>query len=96
MQKNNFVDGTRCAGKLDLCFCPRIVFRDNRPIRNHQLIRLTPVNEQVNVSKELSVVFKEFVISNSFGVITAAIQSNVDREDYLLIASLLASVIRRR
>jgi hypothetical protein len=64
-----------------ICFCRRLVFEDFRPIGNHQLIVFTPKDLQVNLSREVSKIFKCFFIDKLFGVVDAAIQGSVDRED---------------
>jgi len=48
------------------------------------LIGFTPKDEQVNIiSQEARVVFHYPFIRNVFGVVAAAIQGNVDCEDYI-------------
>jgi hypothetical protein len=47
------------------------------------LIGFTPIDQQVNLSQELRIMFKYVVPTNSFGVVAAAIQGNVDCEDYI-------------
>jgi hypothetical protein len=47
------------------------------------LISLTPIDEQVSIPQELRKVFMGFIIGNLFGVVAAAIQGNVDCEDYI-------------
>ena len=73
--------------KFDIRFCLGLAFCDIRPIRNHQLIGFTPIDEQVNISQEVRVMFKYFVIGIvveiEFGMVAAAIQGNVDCEDYI-------------
>ena len=61
------------ANSID-AFVSDLVFCDIRPIRNHQLIRLTPKDEQVNVSHEVRIMFEYFVTPNLFGVVAAAIR----------------------
>ena len=41
----------------------------------------TPEDEQVNLSRETGKIFKLFFIDKLFGVVNAAIQGGVDRED---------------
>src|SRR4029077_12949703 len=48
-----------------------------------QLIGFTPKDLQVNLSHEVSKIFKFFFIDKLFGVVAAAIYGNVDCEDYL-------------
>jgi len=60
--------------KFFVYFCRRRVFCDIRPIRNHQLIGFTPIDEQVNISKGVRMMLKQFFIGNHFGVVAAAIQ----------------------
>ena len=69
--------------KFVRCFSHRLVFCDFRPKRNHQLVGFTSKDEQVNLSEKLRKIFMCFVISNLLGVVAAAIQSNVDCEDYI-------------
>jgi hypothetical protein len=45
------------------------------------LIGFTPKDLQVNLSREVSKIFKFFFIDKLFGVVDAAIQGRVDRED---------------
>jgi hypothetical protein len=71
--------------KFDIRFCLGLAFCDIRPIRNHQLIGFTPIDEQVSISDELRTVVKCFFIGIEFGVVAAAIQGKVDGEDYVLI-----------
>ncbi len=47
------------------------------------MIGFTPIDLQVNVSQELRIMFKYVVPTNSFGVVAAAIQGNVDCVDEL-------------
>jgi len=47
------------------------------------LIGLPPKDEQVNISHAVGKIFMCFVISILFGVVAAAIQGNVDCEDYI-------------
>ena len=47
------------------------------------MIGFTPKDEQVNLSQEVRKILMAFVISNLFGVVAAAIQGNVDCEDYI-------------
>jgi hypothetical protein len=47
------------------------------------LIGFTPKDLQVNLSREVSKIFKCFFIGKLFGVVAAAIQGNVDCEDYI-------------
>jgi hypothetical protein len=45
------------------------------------LIGFTPKDLQVNLSREVSKIFKFFFIDKLFGVVDAAIQGSVDCED---------------
>jgi hypothetical protein len=45
------------------------------------LIGFTPKDLQVSLSREVSKIFKCFLIDKSFGVVAAAIQGSVDCED---------------
>jgi hypothetical protein len=47
------------------------------------LIGFTPIDEQVKISQEVRVMFKYFVIGIEFGMVAAAIQGDVDCEDYI-------------
>jgi hypothetical protein len=47
------------------------------------LIGLTAKDEQVNISQKVRMIFEQFFISNPFGVVGAAIDGNVDCEDYI-------------
>src|SRR5260370_22193787 len=59
-------------------------FCDIRPIRNHQLVGFTPIDEQASIiSQEARVVFHYLFIRNVFGVVAAAVEGNVDCEDYI-------------
>jgi len=60
-----------------------MVFCDIGPKRNHQLIGCASKDEQVNVSHEVRKIFMDLCIGNHFGVVAAAIQSDVDCEDYI-------------
>jgi len=60
-----------------------MVFCDIGPKRNHQLVGFTPEGEQVNISHEVRKIFLYFFTTSSLGVIAAAIQGNVDSEDYV-------------
>jgi len=74
-----------------------MAFCDIRPIRNHQLIGFTPKDEQVNISHEVRKIFMCFFIGNLFGVVAAAIQGNVDCEDYishLIVLSYVPALVR--
>jgi len=58
------------------------------------LVGLATEDLQVNLSHEAGEIFKYFVVRNDFGVIAAAIQRDVDREDYisqLILLPLCAS-----
>jgi hypothetical protein len=50
-----------------------MVFRHIGPIRNHQLISFTPVEECVSISREVRKKLKRFVIGIEFGMVAAAI-----------------------
>ena len=69
--------------KFDIRFCLGLAFSDIRPIRNHQLIGFTPIDEQVKISQEVREMFKYFVIGRGieFGMVAAAIQGKVDCVD---------------
>jgi len=71
--------------KFDIGFCLGPAFCDIRPIRNHQLIGFTPIDEQVKISQEVRVMFKYFVIFwwFEFGMVAAAIYGDVDCVDYI-------------
>ncbi len=71
--------------KFDIRFCLGLAFCDIRPIRNHQLIGFTPIDQQVKISQEVRVMFKYFVIVGGieFGMVAAAIQGKVDCVDYI-------------
>jgi hypothetical protein len=45
------------------------------------LIGFAPIDEQVNISQEVRIVFEYFFTANCFGVVAAAIQRDVDCED---------------
>jgi hypothetical protein len=45
------------------------------------LIGFTPKHEQVSTLQEVRIIFKRFLIDKLFGVVDAAIQGRVDRED---------------
>ena len=64
-------------------FVPEWFFCDIGPIRNHQLIGFTPIDEQLKISQEVRVMFKYFVIVRriEFGMVAAAIQGKVDCVD---------------
>jgi len=47
------------------------------------LIGFTPKDLQVNLSRQVSKVFKFFFIDKLFGVVAAAIQGDVDCEDHI-------------
>jgi hypothetical protein len=47
------------------------------------LIGFAPKDEQVDLLHEARKVFMRFFISKLFGVVTAAVQGSVDREDYI-------------
>ena|GEM_PF-6599608 len=47
------------------------------------MIGFAPKDEQVNLSQEPRKIFMCFVISKLLGVVAAAIQGNVDCEDYI-------------
>ncbi len=63
--KNNLLLGDKGLSKFDIRFCLGLAFCDIRPIRNHQLIGFTPIDEQVKISQEVRVVFKYFVIGGA-------------------------------
>jgi len=46
------------------------------------LVSDTPKDEQVNLSEELREILMRFVISHLLGVVAAAIEGNVDCENY--------------
>lgn len=69
--------------KFDIRFCLGLAFCDIRPIRNHQLIGLTPIDEQVKISQEVRVMFEYFFIRIEFGMVAAAIYGDVDCVDYI-------------
>src|SRR5262249_42696347 len=83
MRKNNFVSRAECLSKIAIRFACRLVFCDIRPIRNHQLVSLAPIDKQVGLSQELHRIFKHGFIGNHFRVVAAAIQGNVDCVDYI-------------
>jgi hypothetical protein len=47
------------------------------------LIGFTPKDEQINIPQEVRKVLMYFFVRNHFGVVAAAIQGNVDCEDYI-------------
>src|ERR1700722_13853831 len=71
-----------------------LVLGDVWPIRNHQLIGLATEDLQVSLSREVRKIFKHFVVRIDWGVIDAAVQGDVDGEDYishLILLPLCAS-----
>jgi hypothetical protein len=69
--------------KFDIRFCLRLAFCDIWPIRNHELIGFAPKDEQVDILQEVGKVFMGGFIGTLFGVVAAAVQGNVDCEDYI-------------
>ena len=47
------------------------------------MIGFTAKDEYVNISHEVRKIFVCFIVSKLFGVVDAAIQGNVDCEDYI-------------
>jgi hypothetical protein len=60
-----------------------MIFGDVGPKRNHQLIGLTPKGEHVNIPHEVREMFMYFLVGIHFAVVAAAIQGDVDCEDYV-------------
>jgi hypothetical protein len=57
------------------------VFEDIQANREPSIDRFYAQRLQVNLSREVSKIFKFFFIDKLFGVVDAAIQGNVDCED---------------
>ena len=47
------------------------------------MIGFTPIDEQVNFSHEVRKIFIHFFMRSEFGVVAAAVQGDVDCEDYI-------------
>ena len=47
------------------------------------MISFTPIDEKVYTTQEMRIMFMHFFIGNHFGVVDAAVQGNVDCEDYV-------------
>jgi len=77
--------------KFDIRFCLGPVFCDIRPIRNHQLIGFTPIDEQVKISQEVRVMFKYFVIVRGLNLVWSTQPSSV-----MLIAKISFLIWLRR
>ena len=77
VRKQDFVDGVKCLGKFVICFCPGMVFRHIGPIRDHQLISFTPVEECVGSSREVRKIFKRFVIEGGLNLVWSQQPSRV-------------------